>query len=89
MLVISPDGRDGSAEIAQDAFVCRLLTEQPETIRHDTAGGRGVWLHLIRGEARIGDVILRAGDAVAIEEAGHLEIQTGPDGHEALLFELG
>ncbi len=89
MLVISPDGRDGSAEIARDAFVYRLLTEQPETICHDTAGGRGVWLQLIRGEARIGDVTLRAGDAVAIEEAGQIEIQVGQDGLEALLFDLG
>ncbi len=86
--VISPDGRDGSARIAQDAVVYRLLTGKSETIAHDLTDGRGVWLHVIRGEARVGDITLHPGDAVAIEQAGKLEIQTGPDGLEALLFDL-
>ncbi|HSP41330.1 MAG TPA: pirin family protein [Luteolibacter sp.] len=86
--VISPDGRDGSAHIAQDAVVYRLLTGKSETIAHDLTDGRGVWLHVIRGEARVGDTTLHPGDAAAIEQAGKLEIQAGPDGLEALLFDL-
>jgi len=87
-LVISPDGRGGSARIAQDAFVFRLLTKKPAGIVHETAPGRGVWLHVIRGEARVGDITLRPGDAAATEQAGAIDIQAGPDGLEALLFDL-
>lgn len=88
LLVISPDGRDGSAEIAQDALVYRLLTKGPESIRHPIDERRGVWLHLIRGEARVGETILRPGDAAAIEGPGELVIEGGRAGIEALLFDL-
>ena len=88
LLVISADGRDGSARIAQDAFVYRLLTGKSETIAHEIADGRGVWLHVIRGEARVGGITLQPGDAAAIEQAGPLEVRAGPAGLEALMFDL-
>jgi len=88
LLVISPDGREGSARIAQDACVYRLLANRQVAIAHENTPGRGVWLHIIRGEARVGDVALLPGDAAATEEAGAFDIHAGPDGLEALLFDL-
>ena len=86
--VISADGREGSARIAQDASVYLLRGAAGETIRHDLTAGRGVWLHVIRGAATLAGGELLPGDAASIEEAGTFEIQSGPDGLEALMFDL-
>jgi quercetin 2,3-dioxygenase len=87
-LVISPDGRDGSATIAQDAEIHLLRTGHAETIRHHTAAGRGIYLHIIRGQATLGTVTLHPGDAVSVEDSPLIEIQSAPEGLEALLFDL-
>lgn len=87
-LVISPDGREGSAIIAQDAYVYLLRTDRPELIHHDLKPGRGIWLHVIKGTATMANCILNPGDAASIEEASSLSIKAGPDGLEALLFDL-
>jgi redox-sensitive bicupin YhaK (pirin superfamily) len=88
LLVISEDGREGSARIAQDASIYLLRAKAEEIVTHDLAAGRGVWLHVIRGSARLSGVTLGPGDAASIEEAAALEIQAGPEGLEALLFDL-
>jgi redox-sensitive bicupin YhaK (pirin superfamily) len=88
-LVISPDGAHGSARIAQDAMIYRILTGPGETIAHTLAGGRGMWLHVIRGAAAVAGVDLAPGDAIALERPANLDIVAGPDGLEALLFDLG
>ena len=59
-----------------------------ETIQHSIVAGRGIWLHVIRGEAKLGEVTLYPGDAASLEEPAILEIQAGADGLEALLFDL-
>lgn len=89
-LVISPDGRDGSAKIAQDAEVYRILTNgsNPSPIHHRIREGRGIWMHMIRGTATICDTVLNPGDALSIEEPMRLEIHTGQSELEALLFDL-
>ena len=87
-LVISPDGRDGSATIAQDASIY-LLKLQPGTgVRHELAADRGLWLHIAKGSVTVNGISLSAGDAVSLEEAGEIEI-TSPSGTaEAILFDL-
>jgi len=88
-LVISRDGREGSARIAQDADVFRILTSQPGTsISHEVRAGRGIWLHVIRGRAHIHEMILSPGDALSVEEPTPLNITSGSEPLEALLFDL-
>jgi hypothetical protein len=43
---------------------------------------------VIRGAATLAGVTLLPGDAASLEEPGILEIHAGPDGLEALLFDL-
>lgn len=88
VVVISPDGRDGSAVIHQDAIVRRLLLPKNGTTQHTNGAGRGTWLQLIRGSLRVGDTTLAAGDGASTEDAGSLTI-TATDDAEALLFDLG
>lgn len=86
-LVISGDGRDGSARISQDADVYRLKLPAGTSVTHALAAGRGAWLQVIRGRARVGQVDLAPGDAASTETAGELRIEATAD-LEALLFDL-
>lgn len=89
-LVISPDGREGSAEIAQDASIYLLKLKKGETTTHELSAGRGLWLHIAKGKASVAGLDLEAGDALSLEEAATLQITgTGEDDVlEAILFDL-
>lgn len=87
VLVISPDGRDGSATIHQDAEIYRIRLNHGETIRHTLREGRGLWFQVMTGSASLNGIELRAGDGASGEVAGDYAIAT--DGRtEALLFDL-
>ena len=87
VLIISNDGREGSAHISQDADVYRVKTTRAGTISHELRAGRGLWFQLIGGDVEIGDVKLAPGDAVRSEDAGTFVFKSaGPV--EALLFDL-
>jgi redox-sensitive bicupin YhaK (pirin superfamily) len=88
VLVISPDGRDSSARIHQDAFVYRLLLSAGTTVTHALAPGRGAWLQLARGKLTVAGTTLHAGDGASTESPGPLEL-TALEPSEALLFDLG
>ena len=63
---LSPDGRDGSMVIHQDAVV-RTATLTATPLTHDLAPGRAAWLHVATGTATVNGVALQAGDGVAVE----------------------
>lgn len=88
VVVISPDGRDGSATIHQDAIVRRLRLPKGGTVRHDVAAGRGMWVQLITGELDVGGERLQPGDAASTEDTGAVTL-TAREPIEALLFDLG
>lgn len=87
VLIISNDGREGSAHISQDADVYRVKSKSAGTISHDLRKGRGLWFQLIGGDVEVGGVQLSPGDAVRSEAAGTFVFKSaGPI--EALLFDL-
>lgn len=86
-LVISPDGREGSATIHQNADVYRVRLKEGETVSHDLRKGRGLWLQLITGSLNTGEITLQAGDAASTESPGGVEFTAAEDS-EALLFDL-
>lgn len=88
VLVISPNGREDSATIHQDAFVYRLRLAPGETVTHDLAPGRGLWLQLITGSLRIHNTQLQPGDALSTESAGEHSLSAENEFVEALLFDL-
>jgi redox-sensitive bicupin YhaK (pirin superfamily) len=87
VVVISPDGRDGSAVIQQDAIVRRLKLRAGESTAHTVAPGRAMWLQVATGALRVGDVAVAQGDGVHTEDTGTVAITATADG-EALLFDL-
>jgi redox-sensitive bicupin YhaK (pirin superfamily) len=89
VLVISPDGRDGSATIAQDADIYRIKLQPGETVTHALAPGRGLWLHVIRGNAGLNTTGIFPGDAASSERAGDYTLTATTEPVEALLFDLG
>ncbi len=88
VLVISPDGRERSATIHQDADVYRIRLIEAGSVTHEVRAGRGVWFQLIKGSAIINGAPLEAGDALSTEDTGTLTIATSA-GAEGLLFDLG
>ncbi|MES2705889.1 MAG: pirin family protein [Verrucomicrobiota bacterium] len=86
-LVISPDGRENSAVIHQDAEIYRLRLQPGEAVTHELRGGRGLWLQVIRGRLDFDGTPLEAGDGASTENAGLFEIRA-TEAAEALLFDL-
>ena len=87
VLVISPDGRDGSATIHQDAEIYRIRLQPGQRVAHELEPGRGAWLQIAEGALSLNGVALATGDGASTEEAGPLTLAaTKPT--EALLFDL-
>lgn len=84
-LVVSPDGRDDSVSINQDAnlYLGRFAAgEQAElpAVHH-------AWLHVAKGEAVVNGEVLSAGDAAAFSPGEQIDV-VGQRDAELLLFDL-
>jgi len=87
VLVISPDGRAGSATIHQDADIYRIRLKPGETVTHELKQGRGAWVHIAEGALSLNGIELATGDGASTEQLGALTF-TAIQPTEALLFEL-
>lgn len=86
-LIASPNGRDGSTTIHQDACIYAALLDGEEQIRHVLAPGRLAYVHVARGTVTVNAQQLAAGDALKISEAMPIDMEQGK-GAEVLLFDL-
>lgn len=87
VLVILPDGREGSAVIRQDADSYRLRLQPGQTVTHELNAGPGAWLKVAEGELTFNGELLQVGDGACTETAGMLTF-TALKPTEALLFDL-
>ncbi len=87
VLIISHDGRDDSATIAQDADIFRLRLKSGDSTAHALIPGRGAWLQVMRGAVTVNNHALETGDAASVEGESELAITSTQDA-EALLFDL-
>src|SRR3954466_3093892 len=69
-LIASPDGREGSVHINQDANVYAALLDGAERAEFDSREGRRTYVHVVRGSLTVGGQPLRAGDALKSVDAG-------------------
>ncbi len=86
-LIASPDGRDGSVRIQQQAFVYASLLEEGERLVHKLAPGRRCYVHLVRGKLVVCGIPLEAGDALKATDEVQIVLEEA-SGAELLLFDL-
>jgi hypothetical protein len=86
-LIVSPDGRDASISIYQDAAVYASLLEAGHTVEHALVPGRHAWVQVIRGAVDLNGQTLGAGDGAAVSDAGRLTVAAREES-ELLLFDL-
>ncbi len=84
----SPDGRNGSLGILQDALIMSSMLDPGHHIVHELIPGRSAWVHVICGEATLDDLILNQGDGagVTVERSVSLTAQVST---ELLLVDFG
>jgi hypothetical protein len=86
-LVASPDGRDGSVRIQQDASIYAARLGSGAKVQHPLFPGRKAYLQLAKGELRLNGTHLKEGDGAMLEQESSLELVAVTDA-EALLFDL-
>jgi hypothetical protein len=87
-LVAAPGGQDGAVTLHQDARLYIANLAAGERVDHQIATGRGAWLQVARGIARLNGTELREGDGAALEDEPRASIAAETDA-EVLLFDLG
>jgi len=86
-LIASPDARDNSLRIQQDAYLYELNLNSKKTTTHSIEPGRTVYVHVISGELGINGETLSEGDGATVKGLDSIEFA-----HEknckALVFDL-
>ncbi len=86
-ILASPDGRDHSMAIHQDAVLSVVDLNRGESITATLAGIRYGYLHVAFGAVRIGEELLKSGDAVTFAHESPLRI-SADDVSQLLFFDL-
>ena len=86
-VVASPDGRDGSVTIHQDALVHASLLERGERVSYSLPPTRHAWVHVARGTVDVNGQSLREGDGAAISDEDRLDL-TARESSEVLFFDV-
>jgi len=86
-LVASPDGDAGSLTIQQDTRIYLSSLSEREAIRHEFGQDRHGWLQVLRGNVRLNDHQLQAGDGAALSSEPRIDVAATSDA-EILLFDL-
>jgi redox-sensitive bicupin YhaK (pirin superfamily) len=86
-VVASPDGKNGSLLIHQDARLFSTILDRGQHVVHELSGGRCAWLHIVQGTARCGLVTMGTGDGAGIEAEPSVSL-TASEETEVLLLDL-
>lgn len=86
--VITPDGRNGTLTIKQDASLSQLILLAGQQQMMPVQSERAYYLHLINGELEIADQKLKAGDGIKLTQLTELMVKAGTDAVRALWFDL-
>ncbi len=86
-VVVSPDGRDGSLAINQDARISFGRLSAGSSAGTPIEDGRRAYVHLARGRVRMNGIEMGEGDGARVESEQALEF-TALENSELLLFDL-
>lgn len=87
VLVVSPDGKEGSLPIFQDAYLYVSRLKNSDSLTFNTQRKRSHWVQVVKGDLQVNGVSATAGDGLAITEEEKLEISS-ISSTEFLLFDL-
>jgi len=86
-LIVSRDGRDGSALIHQDVSLFSGNLDAGRRLDYSLTPGRHAWLQVIEGKLALNGNALSSGDGAAVSEETSLVFETEEDSR-FLLFDL-
>jgi redox-sensitive bicupin YhaK (pirin superfamily) len=86
-LIASPDGRDGSVSMNQDALLYAGLFDGAEQASLPLAAARRGYVHVARGKIEVNGQRLGAGDALKLDGVKGIELKNGREA-EVLVFDL-
>ncbi len=87
-LVASPDGKDNSVTIHQNAKLYVASLNESDRLDYNTDKNRSLWVQVARGAVEIDGKTLQAGDGAGITKINQIEIAATTDDTEILLFDL-
>lgn len=86
--VVSPDGRNGSITINQDAFFSLVNLDQGKSVTyHRQHSGNGVYIFIISGELEIEGKTFKARDGIGLAQFEAVDLKSLTDA-EVLLMEV-
>lgn len=86
-LVVSPDGRDGSLKIHQDAFLYAALLKPGKALSHTLKPERYGWVQVVRGDIEVNGLSMAAGDGASLAREKEIRLSAQSPA-EFLLFDL-
>jgi redox-sensitive bicupin YhaK (pirin superfamily) len=86
-LLASPDGRDGSVTLHQDARVYAGDLAADDAVRHLLEPGRRAYVHVARGAITVNGTPLEAGDGARIVDEAAVNL-SGRQESQVLVFDL-
>ncbi len=87
VLVVSPDGREGSIAMNLEADLYASKLKEGKQLEFKLKPGRSAWVQIIAGELTLNSDKLSAGDGAAISDESLLKIESKKDSH-FLYFDL-
>ena len=86
-LIASPDGREGSVTIHQDARVYASMLDGKDAVTHRLTPERRAYVHVARGAVEVNGKKLKGGDGAKIVGENELKF-SGAKQADLLLFDL-
>ncbi|KAA0018790.1 pirin family protein [Salinicola corii] len=86
-LILSPDGREGSLTLQQDALIYASLLDGDERAELTLKKGRQSYVHVVKGGIEANGQRLEGGDALMLVDEPGVVLEKGEDA-EVLVFDL-
>jgi redox-sensitive bicupin YhaK (pirin superfamily) len=85
--LVTPDGRDGSMRIHQDASILGARLGAGDAVAHTPGDARRTWVQVVKGDLTVNGVAVGEGDGVAADAGLALQFATR-EGAEVLVFDV-
>lgn len=86
-LIVSPDARDGSLLVHQDACLYQLLLDKDANTTHSLKKGRTAYIHVVKGQVSVEGETVSEGDGASVKDVELISFNANEE-TEALVFDL-